>query len=81
MLTLDDLPLLAETPKRKLTKYEREAQADYARSMAIRAAGIDFHLRSYLRMFSLMDIQRMWLEEQAKLASSRKAKETAHVYG
>lgn len=66
---LDDLPLLAEIQPspRKLTKAEREWQDDWERSRAMRATVQDYFFRSYLRTYTLQDVQRIWFEEQAKL--------------
>ena len=88
--TLDDLPLLAEgsrekgigsrqTP-RKLNKAQRTAQDERDRSEAQRQFNIEFGLRSGLRFYSLPQVQRMWFEEQAKLAveHARDAARTAN---
>jgi hypothetical protein len=74
MQTLDDLPLLdsVRAPTRKLSQADREWQADWQRSQALRWAGIEMGLRTGLRHYSLMAVQRMWFEEQAKLQEARR---------
>lgn len=69
-LSLDDLPVIdtaATAPaarQRKPTKAERDRDADYARAMGVRRAGMEFHLVSLLRHYTLEEVIERWWQAQ-----------------
>ena len=76
MQTLDDLPILATAKTKRPTKAEREHAEEIARAHAINRTGHEWHFRQTLRVYSLLDVQRMWFEEQAKLKEAHHAEQT-----
>lgn len=70
MLSLDQLDVIdtaaepeAGKPKRRKAA-DREAEADYARAMGIRAASMEFRLISLLRYYTLEDVIEYWWKAQ-----------------
>lgn len=70
-LSLDDLPVIdvateqpAAARQRKPTKAERDRDLDYSRAMGVRRQGMEFHLVSLLRYYTLEEVIERWWQAQ-----------------
>lgn len=70
-LSLDQLEVIdvatelpAAARQRKPTKEERDRDLDYARSMGVRRQGMEFHLVSLLRHYTLEEVIERWWKAQ-----------------
>jgi hypothetical protein len=71
LISLDDLPVVAAVTEqapaarqRKPTKGERDRDLDYGRAMGVRRQGMEFHLVSLLRHYTLDEVIERWWQAQ-----------------